>query len=127
MVREITDMHNLRESAYRVVRNVAAPLHFFAVVAIVLGAIIVSFTLSDLPPEIRLLLIERTYFVLIFVVIVVGILIVFFPKKLVFDKEAHLAVMREKLGDSEFPIPYEAGTHPLVNESKIQIEGRKKP
>ena len=120
-------MRNVREGLYRVVKNVATPLHFFAIVAIILGAIICSLSFSNLPPDLTTSLIKNTFIVLIILIAVVGFLIIFFPKKLIFDKEAHLTVLREKLGDSEFPVPYEAGDHPPISASKFLKIGRTKP
>ena len=109
-------MDNFREGAYRVIKTVASPLRFFAVAAIVLGAIIIVLAWkSALPPDVTVNIITVAFVVLLILIILVGILVVFFPKKLVFDQEAHLTVLREKLGDNELPMPYEPGVLPNVS------------
>ena len=97
-------MDNLREGAYKVIKTVASPLRFFAVATVVLGAIIsVLAWKSGLPPTTTVWLISTAFAVLLVLIFVVTVLVIFYPKKLVFDQEAHLTVMREKLGDSELP------------------------
>ncbi len=103
-------MDNIREGAYRVIKTVASPLRFFAVAAIVLGAIIVVLAWkSALPPDVTVILITIALVVLLVLLVLVAILVIFFPKKLVFDQEAHLTVLREQLGDSELPSSYLPG------------------
>lgn len=68
-------------------KSVASPLHFFALAAV-------------------LYIVYTAFGMLLFVIVVVALLMVFFPKKLVFDQETHLAVLREGLGDSELPTTY---------------------
>lgn len=113
-------MDNIRESAYRVIKTVASPLRFFAVSAIVLGAIIIVLALkSSLPPEVTVTIITVAFAVLLALIFVVAILVIFWPKKLVFDQEAHLTVLREKLGDNELPISYEPGVLPNVSATHV--------
>lgn len=113
-------MDNFKESAYRVIKTVASPLRFFAVAAIVLGAIIIVLAWkSSLPPDVTVTIITVAFFVLLVLIILVAILVIFWPKKLVFDQEAHLTVLREKLGDNELPITYEQGALPNVAATKI--------
>lgn len=71
-------------------KSVASPLLFVALVA-VLYILYTAF--------------GKLLFVM-FVIVVVALLMVFSPKKLVFDQETHLAVLREGLGDSELPTTY---------------------
>lgn len=61
------------------------------------------------------------------IIVVVALLIVFSPKKLVFDQETHLTVLREGLGDSELPTPYGpremakiGATREIANEEDTQ-------
>lgn len=109
-------MNNIRESAYRVIKTVASPLRFFAVAAIVLGLIIIVLAWkSSLPPEVTVNIITVAFIVLLVLIMLVAVLVVFWPKKLVFDQEAHLTVLREKLGDNELPILYEPGALPNVS------------
>ena len=109
-------MQNVRENASRIVKSVASPLRFFAVIATILGLIIIGLAWkSSLPPDVTELIIVVSFGALFFIIIVVFFLIMFFPKKLVFDQEAHLAVLREQLGDSELQKPYIAGSLPNVS------------
>ena len=121
-------MDNFREGAYRVIKTVASPLRFFAVAAVVLGAIIVVLAWkSSLPPDITVQLIIGAFVVLMVLLVLVAVLVVFYPKKLVFDQEAHLTVLREKLGDNELPMSYEPGALPNVTPSNmIEHEGQTK-
>ena len=108
-------MDNFRESAFRVLKTVASPLRFFAVAAIVLGAIIVVLAWkSTLPPEVTVNIITIAFIVLMALIILVAILVVFFSYYFVFDQEAHLTVLRENLGDNELPSSYEPGALPNV-------------
>lgn len=112
-------MENVRESAFRVIKTVASPLRFFAVAAIVLGVIIVVLAWkSALPPAVTVNIITIAFIVLMLLIVLVAILVVFYPKKLVFDQEAHLTVMRENLGDSELPNTYEVGSLPNVTATQ---------
>lgn len=112
-------MDNIRESAHKVIKTVASPLRFFAVATIVLGSIIVVLAWkSTLPPDITVNIITVAFVVLLVLILLVGILVMFYPKKLVFDQEAHLTVLREKLGDNELPMSYEAGTLPNVTATE---------
>lgn len=112
-------MQNIRENAYRVVKTVASPLRFFAVIVGVLGAIIVALGWkSTLPADVTMYIIVVAFVVLLVVIGIVLLLVIIAPKKLVFDQEAHLAVMREQLGDSELPHPYSTGTLPKVSATR---------
>lgn len=109
----------MRESMYRIVKTVASPLRFFAVAALVLAAIIIVLAWkSALPPDVTLVLIVVAFTVLVGLIGVVTVLVVWHPKKLVFDQEAHLTVLRERLGDSELPALYVPGTVPSVEPPK---------
>ena len=104
-------MKDARKTASRLIRGVASPLRFFALALVVLGSIVIGLAWkSALPPEATSRLIYITLIVLVLLLILVVVLIVFFPKKLVFDQDAHLAVLREGLGDDELPTSYEPGT-----------------
>ena len=112
-------MDNVRESTLQAIKTVASPLRFFAVAAIVLGAIIVVLAWkSALPPDVTVNIITIAFIVLMLLIILVTILVIFYPKKLVFDQEAHLAMMREQLGDSELPNSYEVGSLPNVTATQ---------
>ncbi|MEW7987569.1 MAG: hypothetical protein AB2784_08020 [Candidatus Thiodiazotropha endolucinida] len=112
-------MDNIREGAYRVIKTVASPLRFFAVAAIVLGVIIVVLAWkSSLPPDVTVNIITVAFVVLLVLIILVGVLVIFSPKKLIFDQEAHLTVLREKLGDNELPMSYEQGALPSVTATE---------
>ena len=113
-------MDSLKEGAYRVVKTVASPLRFFAVASIVLGAVIIALAWkSVLPADITVWVIGIAFIVLLALIILVAILVVFAPKKLVFDQEAHLTVLRERLGDSELPSSYSAGMLPNISAPDV--------
>jgi len=120
-------MNNVKENAYRIIKSVASPLRFFAISIIVLGLIIVGLAWkSTLPPNTTETLILVAFAVLIILIFSVFFLVMFSPKKLVFDQEAHLAVMRERLGDSELQRLYDAGSLPKVSAGKAlprEIDG----
>ena len=64
---------------------------------------------SSIQSEVTVRIISTAFVVLVVIISLVTVLVIFFPKKLTFDKEAHLTVMRENLGDSELPKLYEPG------------------
>lgn len=102
-----------RESLHQVLRTVASPLRFFAVAAVALTAIIVVLGWkSSLPAELTATLIIVAFGALILLILCVTLLVIFYPKKLVFDQEAHLSVLRERLGDSELAGTYYSGQLP---------------
>ena len=110
-------MDNIREGIYRVVKSVASPLHFFAAAVIIMGGIIVVLAWkSTLPPQLTVQLITSAFFVLLALILLVTILVIFFPKKLIFDQEAHLTMLREQLGDNEIPL---AGVPPNVRAPNV--------
>jgi len=74
---------------------------------------------ATLPPNLPVLLVKISFGVLLVVTILVVILVIFFPKKLIFDKEAHLTVLREQLGDHEFSSKYVAGALPNVSATDV--------
>lgn len=118
-------MDNIREGAYRLIKTVATPLHFFVVAVIVMGIIIVVLVWkAKLPPDVTVLLVQISFGVLLVLIILVVILIIFFPKKLIFDKEAHRTVLREQLGDHEFPSRYIGGTLPNVSATDVITDKR---
>ena len=105
------------------VRTVATPLRFFAVAALALTAIIVVLTWkSTLPADLTANLIIVAFVALMLLILAVTLLVVFFPKKLVFDQEAHLTVLREKLGDNELKIAYLPGQLPNAEPSILIAE-----
>ena len=53
-------MDNIREGAYRLIKTVASPLHFFVVAALVMGIIIVVLVWkAKLPPDVTVLLVQK--------------------------------------------------------------------
>lgn len=91
----------------------ASPLRFFAVATLALTAIIIVLSWkSGLPAELTATLIVVAFGALILLILCVTLLVIFFPKKLVFDQEAHLSVLREKLGDNELAGAYFSGQLP---------------
>lgn len=112
-------MNSLKESAYKIIKTVASPLRFFAVIAVILCIIIVALSWkSSLTQETTEDIIKTAFYMLMSLIILVAILLVFFLKKLIFDQKAHLTVLREKLGDSELPSTYTHGL--LTNISATQ-------
>ena len=112
-----------REGVQRVVKTVASPLRFFAVAAVALAGIIIALGMrSTLPGDLTARLITIAFGALIVLILVVSILVVFFPKKLVFDQEAHLTVLRERLGDSELGAAYLPGTLPSVEPQGLLVK-----
>lgn len=113
----------LREGVFRVIRFVASPLRFFAVaIAALLAACCILAWKSTLPATTTAGVI---YFLLAAVgalLILVTYLIVAHPKKLVFDQEAHLTYLRERLGDNTFTETYTAGSIPAQQPPK-QLAG----
>ena len=108
-------MNDTLESANKFLKIVGSPLRFFALAVCVLGAIIIGLAWeSVLPPEVTVNIIYITFVVLLVLIILVVVLIIFYPKKLVFDQDAHLAVLREGLGDNELPTSYEPRELPKV-------------
>lgn len=83
-------------------KSVASPLLFFALVAVL---------------YILYMALGMLLFVM-FVIVVVALLMVFSPKKLVFDQETHLALLREGLGDSELPTPYGPRELPKIEATR---------
>ena len=95
-------MNNISAGMYRVLKFVATPLRFFALAITLLTSIIIVLAWkSALPADLTSDLIRIAFLVLISIIGLVTILVIFFPKKLVFDQEAHLTVLREQLGDND--------------------------
>lgn len=114
-------MTETREGWYKLVKTVASPLRFFAVAAVALTALIIALAWkSTLPSEVTSTLIIIAFAALILLIVIVTFLVVFYPKKLVFDQEAHLTVLRERLGDSELKVLYLPGELPSM-EPPVQI------
>ena len=120
-------MNNIREGiTARVIKYVASPLRFFALAIALLGAIIVVLAWkSTLPPDLTGSLIKITFGGFLGIILLVIFLVLFFPKKLVFDQEAHLTMLRENLGDNELPNPYVTGTLPNVPATDVITDRRK--
>ncbi len=113
-------MNNLKETTYETIKTVASPLRFFAVIAIILCIIIITLSLkSSLTQETTEGIITMAFYILMLLILLVTILVVFFPKKLVFDQEAHLSVLREQLGDNErIFIPGQSKITKAITEKK---------
>ena len=106
-------IESARESVHQVIKTVASPLHFFAVAVIALTVMVLVLAWkSALPAGTTATLIVIAFGALIFLIAVVTFLVIFFPKKLVFDREAHLTVLREHLGDNELNGTYILGQLP---------------
>ena len=113
-------MLDSREAVRGVLKTVAAPLHFFAVAILALAGIVVALVWkSTLPAELTVQLTVAALVLVFALICLVAVLVIFFPKKLVFDKEAHLIVMRERLSDNEFPEPYLHGEEHRRKASKL--------
>lgn len=112
-----------KEAIHQVVKTIASPLRFFAVAALALTAIVLILAWKPvLPPEITATLIIIAFGALIFLISVVTFLVIFFPKKLVFDQEAHLTVLRERLGDNELKGFYVMGQLPSTQPNAALTE-----
>lgn len=103
-------MLDTRESVRGVLKTVAAPLHFFAVAIMALAGIVIALVWkSTLPYGLTVVLTVAALVMVFALICLVAVLVIFFPRKLVFDKEAHLTVLRERLSDNELPEPYFGG------------------
>ena len=112
-------MNQSREGLHKIVKTVASPLRFFAVAVICLTLLIGFLSWKSLlPSEITQLIIVGAFAVLLVLILVVTMLVIFAPHKLVFDQEAHLTVMRERLGDSITHTQYRPGQLPSTEPSK---------
>ena len=115
--------NGLKEGVFRVIRFVASPLRFFAVaIAALLVAACVLAWKSTLPAEVTARLIYCLLGAVGILLALVTYLIMAHPRKLVFDQEAHLTYLREKLGDNTFGDTYISGSLPAQEPPK-QIEG----
>ena len=100
----------MRKIAHHVLKTVATPLHFFTVVAALLAAIILFLPMQSLLPNaMTITIICISFGLFLILVVLVASLVIFYPRKLTFDQEAHLTVMREQLGDNETSMPYVLG------------------
>ena len=118
-----------KEGLYKVIKTVASPLRFFAVVVGLMVFLIFGLAWkSTLPADITAKMIFCAFVVLIVLLVIVTILVICFPKKLTFDQEAHLTMLREKLGDSELPSTYFPGALPNVEANAVKVisQGDKK-
>ena len=112
----------LKEGVFRVVRFVASPLRFFALAIVTLLAAVIGLAWkSTLPPDVTAILIYMLLGAVGALVIMVTYLIICHPRKLVFDQEAHLTYLRERLGDSTLLETYIPGTFPGEEPPK-QVE-----
>src|ERR1700722_20060983 len=99
---------NVKDTVTKVLKTSDSPLKFFMIVIFVLGGVAYALIAkSILPADLTEKLTIGVFILIIIVLILVTVLLIFYPKKLTFDKEAHMAAMREKLGDSELPYPYD--------------------
>jgi hypothetical protein len=115
-----------RDAIHKIVKTVASPLRFFAVAAVALAAIVIALGWrSTLPAETTATLILVAFGSLVLLILLVAVLVVFAPKKLTFDQEAHLTVLRERLGDNELKGTYLPGALPAV-EPKAVIEDQRR-
>lgn len=115
-------IESAKVSLHQVVKTVASPLRFFAVAAVALTAIVLVLAWKSLlPAETTATLIVIAFGALIFLIAVVTFLVIFFPKKLVFDQEAHLSVLRERLGDHELKDTYFLGQLPNTQPSAVLL------
>lgn len=74
-------MDNFKEGAYKVIKTVASPLWFFALIAVILFLIIVMLDWqSSLDPKITENIIKTAFDLLICLIIVVFVLVVFFQE-----------------------------------------------
>ena len=99
---------NIKDTASKVFKTSDSPLKFFMILILVLAGVCYALiTNSKLPAELNAKLTIYVLAFMLIIVILVSVLLIFFPKKLTFDKETHLTAMREKLGDSELPYTYD--------------------
>lgn len=116
-------MVDTREAVRSVLKTVAAPLQFFAVAILALTGVVIALVWkSALPHELTVQLTVAALVMVFALIFLVTVLVIFFPRKLVFDKEAHLIVMRERLGDNEVSEPYLGGM--LPRHPSKPIEGK---
>lgn len=121
------DDNPIKEATYRVLKTVASPLHFFALAILCLTSIVIALSVrSILPADITQQIIFAAFILLIVLLLMVAVLVIFWPKKLIFDREAHLVTMREHLGDSELPAQYYSGSLPNVKAPKLLAHDGKK-
>ena len=112
----------LKEGVFRIVRFVASPLRFFALAIVALLAAVIGLAWkSTLPSEVTATLIYMLLGAVGVLVAMVTYLIICHPRKLVFDQEAHLTYLRERLGDSTLLEAYIPGSLPGQEPPK-QVE-----
>ena len=117
-------MNDTLESANKFLKIVGSPLRFFALVVGALVVLIIGLAWkSTLPPEVTVNIIYITFGMLLILIILVVALLIVYPKRLVFDQEAHLTVLREGLGDSELPTSYEPTALPKVAAPRTSPSG----
>lgn len=128
----MSDNINIKEGLFKVFKTSDSPLKFFMILVVVFGGLAYALiTNSSLPSELTVTLTLVILGLILLIGIGITILLIFHPKKLTFDKEAHITVMREHLGDSELPLKYyesakeEPSEAPLSLKSKITKEGEK--
>jgi ABC-type transport system involved in multi-copper enzyme maturation permease subunit len=110
----------IKESAFKVVRFIASPLRFYAfTIASILSAICVLAWKSNLSSMVTGIMVFILIILVCFLLVLVTILLIFHPKKLVFDQEAHLAYLREKLGDNTLTETYLPGSLPAQEPPKM--------
>lgn len=115
----------ITEGTSRIIRFVASPLRFFAVVIGILIASIIGLAWkSTLPAETTGILIFVLLGAVGILILLVAFLIIWHPRKLVFDQEAHLTYLREQLGDSSLNVTYSPG-EVVSQEPPKQLAGGK--
>ena len=114
--------NGIKEEVFRVIRFVASPLRFFALaIAALLAAACMLAWKSALPPSTTATLIYCLLVAVGLLLALVTYLIIVHPRKLVFDQEAHLTYLRERLGDNTLEATYVSGSLPAQIPPK-QIE-----
>jgi len=128
----MSDDLKMKETFLKVLKLSDSPLKFFMVLEFVLGGIgYALITQSKLPPNINVILTLVDFGIILLIAVGISILLIFFPKKLTFDKEAHLTMLREKLSDSELSYDYDGTSNikhskaPLPSPIKNIEEGNK--
>ena len=116
-------MLDTREAVRGVLKTVVAPLHFFAVAILALAGVLIALIWkSALPAALTVQLTVAALVMMFALICLVAVLVVYFPKKLVFDMEAHLIVMRGRLSDNELSEPYILGEVVLRKQESKLIE-----
>lgn len=117
--------NSLEGTTAQALKYIASPLRFFALAIVLLAAIIVVLAWkSTLPPDLTSNLIITAFVGFFGIILLVIFLVLLAPKKLVFDQEAHLTMLREHLGDNEFSNSYITGSLPNVRATDVNTDRR---